>query len=235
MITTNDAETYIFFEHESLSETELQQIHQLMPVIRQKKYDSFRFDKDKKLCASAYVLLLYGLYKKTGTISTKHTFIYNDNKKPFLSDTKGIFFNISHCDISTACVINSCPVGIDIQDLVEYDANISNKILSPKEIQLTNHISNKSESFTKIWTFKESYLKCIGTGIDSTLSQIEFTSLSMDPFTKYNHFFYPYKVNNCYITICSEREINNSIYVLDISDIREFIKNIKRFQITLET
>lgn len=92
-------------------------------------------------------------------------YYYNEYKKPI---SKNIYFNISHSDNYVIMALNDkYDIGVDIEN--------KNRIIKDKFI---NNVSNDEElkidkeEFFKIWTSKESLLKCVGTGIVNNLKEV---------------------------------------------------------------
>ncbi len=97
--------------------------------------------------------------------------------KPYSLNLPGIFFNISHSENFIAAVISDRQVGIDIEKLRFLPVKASQKICCDDELY---YIFGKNRAdidfdkelspdvikrFLEIWTAKEAYYKCIGTGI----------------------------------------------------------------------
>ena len=89
----------------------------------------------------------------------------NEHGKPLSNDK---CFNISHSHDYIALVIDTVPVGIDIE------------MIRPVEEDLKNYISNEEEnkyihddaSFFEIWTNKEALVKANGNGINQKVNTI---------------------------------------------------------------
>jgi 4'-phosphopantetheinyl transferase len=96
------------------------------------------------------------------------TFSRNQYGKPYLKGSAEFNFNISHSEDFVVCIISDKPVGIDIEKIkyIEYE-KIAKKFFSIDEL---NYIVKKDSDielnkFYKIWTLKESYIKCCGQGL----------------------------------------------------------------------
>ena len=80
---------------------------------------------------------------------------------------------------------------------------MAKRILSKSEYDFVN-INNKDLYFTIIWTLKESYLKCIGTGLNLNLKDISFVKdnkiLKNKNDYKLNYFIYDDKYIISYCT-----------------------------------
>ncbi len=106
--------------------------------------------------------------------------------KPYFPNLPWLYFSVSHSGDLFACAMSETPIGLDIQEHIlrknetEEDAmrrhiKIAERFFHPDERQ---YISNDPlRRFYKIWTAKESYVKLIGTGIDSSFSQFNIFDL----------------------------------------------------------
>ena len=133
----------------------------------------------------------------------------NENKKPLSND---IYFNISHShDYVILAISNKYNIGIDIE--------LKN---DKREDRLKNFICNKEEldfikendDFYKIWTSKESLLKCVGTGLVNDLKKVN--SLPIDGMKEYEEkIYYSHYINydnySLSITIMSDEDFDIEI------------------------
>ncbi|MFA5302468.1 MAG: 4'-phosphopantetheinyl transferase superfamily protein [Bacteroidales bacterium] len=137
-----------------------------MPPERYRQMMNYTRIKDRKLCAAAYVVLVYAL-KKEKLFTRLPVFVYGPNNKPCLANYPGIHFNISHCDGAVVCALSTDPVGIDIEKVIGYDDGMARYICNPMEYAWVTEIPGReAQRFTEMWTRKESYVKSLGTGID---------------------------------------------------------------------
>ena len=103
---------------------------------------------------------------------SKEKLLKNDYGKPYYENTN-IKFNKSNTLDLSVLIIDNKECGIDIERIRKYDDIMAKRILSKSEYDFVN-INNKDLYFTIIWTLKESYLKCIGTGLNLNLKDISF-------------------------------------------------------------
>lgn len=98
-------------------------------------------------------------------------------------------FSVSHTDgLAVCCVCDGSPVGIDTEKIRPVDPKILKRVCTQSDL---NYVLKKSASFDslpkafdkpqlerffKLWTAKESYFKCCGTGIKNFKS-ISFANL----------------------------------------------------------
>lgn len=179
----------------------------ILPYERTEKAERYKMERDKKLCKIAYCLFAYGLYDKYG-FDKNSALNWNKKKygKPYLEQFPDIHFNISHCKYCAVCGFSEYEIGIDMQ---EYPDNISDRLLkkvcSNDEILNIENSYSREKLFIKYWSLKESYLKCIGTGIRGKISDIDFHGINSDNFERYNKKFSVFQYDNYCMSICSDR------------------------------
>lgn len=115
-------------------------------------------------------LMLQGLLKLLGINDLKMD--YNEHGKPFLVYHPEVHFNLSHCKNGIAVVVDSSPVGIDIESFRSGNLTLIRKTMSPAEAEWIHCSSNPSETFIQYWTKKEAVVKLRGTGITDDLHNI---------------------------------------------------------------
>lgn len=96
--------------------------------------------------------------------------------KPYLADCPQIQFNLSHCKCCVACGVGELPVGIDVEKRFPWKENLAKRICHPAEWKLLMEREDdkvREACFNLIWSRKESYLKCIGTGIRQDLRNFQ--------------------------------------------------------------
>jgi 4'-phosphopantetheinyl transferase len=70
------------------------------------------------------------------------------------------------------CALSHCPVGIDIESIIEYDDSLANYTMNAQELQLINAAENPNVAFTCLWTMKEAVLKWKGCGINDNIKDV---------------------------------------------------------------
>lgn len=217
---------------DQLTANEISTLYALMPPERRIKFDSYRFEKDRKLCAAAYVLLLYGIYLVEGTLGHELQFTYGKYGKPALWGYPSLKFNLSHCSRGVVCALSETDVGIDIQDTDEYDASLIKLVMSPEEQKLISESPNPEVVFTRIWSCKESYLKLVGTGISCNLTKLNFTQSRNDSnFFGNNCFFSLSECSGCVIALCERIFSHHKLIALDVDELSVFIRRLAEGQI----
>ena len=138
---------------------------------RQKKIDFYRFDKDKKLSAGAYLLLKKLLIDEK---ITKPLFKTGKYGKAYISNYENIYFNLSHSGKMVLCAISDMEVGADIEYIdSKIDLNIAKHYFYNSEYENIMNSKNHAYEFFKYWVLKESYMKYTGLGMNLNLDSFE--------------------------------------------------------------
>ncbi len=149
-------------------------------IKRISKYNTLLL-RNRQVMSRAILRKILSLYLKTN--ATKIEFIYNKYGKPFVRAGNGddsIKFNISHSENIGMFAFSLNGLGIDIEKNKEYI-----EIDGIKEICFTNfekkwydNLNKKFqlETFYKIWTIKEAFIKAIGEGFSYPTLNIELTN-----------------------------------------------------------
>lgn len=167
-----------------------------MPKHRQDKFDNYLFDKDKKLCLGAW-LLLDDL--KNQKIS------YTKYNKPYINGSD-IKFNISHSGDYAICAFSDIDVGCDIEIIKPFENSVLEHCMQESEIQ---EIKANKKLFYEYWTMKESYIKCTGDGLNLDLKNFSINSIN-------GYHFYKINIDKNYsCTICSKYK-NAQIQIKEI-------------------
>lgn len=143
--------------------SELESALGAIPSWRREQALAYRRDRDRYLCAEAYLLLKQLLASHYG-IDADVEFAYGPNGKPFLKSYPDIHFNISHCPGAVFCAVSDTPIGVDVEE-IQYDEDVAAKVFSDQECQMIRAAGNPAVKFTELWTRKEALLKLSGTGL----------------------------------------------------------------------
>lgn len=150
-----------------------------IPQQRRERMLAMRNERDRRLGLAAYLLLCEALALEHG-IGAMPDFGYYEGGKPFIADRPDIFFNMSHCRAGAACVIDSRPVGVDIETIRPYKPILARRVLSDDELAAVESSVRPDIEFIRLWTMKESYLKMTGEGIRSDLKTVPLSSEFFD-------------------------------------------------------
>ena len=186
-----------------VSELDLSESYDLLPETRKKKVDNFRFLKDKKLSAGAYLLLDKMLGEENITEPQFKTGRYG---KAYISNHEDIYFNLSHSGKIVACAISDMEGGVDVEITdPEIDLNIARNYFYNSEYENIMKSDNPSEEFFKYWVLKESYMKYTGLGFNLSLDSFEIIlddeiKLKNNDELKFNLF----EIKNYKLAACSQ-------------------------------
>lgn len=131
---------------------------------------------------------------------------YGIGGKPQALETQ---FNISHSGRYVVLSVSNEPVGVDIELLQRGRRKIASKFFTLEENIQIDQSYDPDRTFTRLWTLKEAFLKCIGTGIGRNLRK---TSINLNGgdirveqnINNYPYYFKEYNVEGYQLSVCSE-------------------------------
>lgn len=199
---------YFFSDFDSITSENFNSYIDMLPPLRRKKAESYRFLKGKKVCVIAYLLFLYG-YRKEYGLNDIPDFEIAKNGKPYLKNHPDIYFNISHCEKAVICAFSDSPIGADIEASRQITPSLINKVCSDSEIKEINESADKQLTFCRIWTIKEAVAKLSGEGIAGNLKELNGSNICT-----VSKFISP----DMYLTIASEKAGGIEIEKVNIQD-----------------
>lgn len=175
-------------------------------------------DVHKRRQGIAAELLLNYLIEATFPEHSAPFDLYQDEfGKAHLKDIP-LFFSISHSGDYSACAVSDKDIGIDIEAKDTYNENVAKRFFNKEDWVLIEEAADKKYMFAKLWTIKESALKCLGTGLRKPLKNVKLLSetlVKIEPEGMTKHILHQYK-EGVHLSICSSDEL------LDI-EIEKFI------------
>lgn len=147
--------------------------------------------------------------------------------KPYI-DNFNLHFNLSHSKNRIVLVFSNHPVGIDIENISSFNYGIIRKFFSLKEQKYINSLSNnekKINEYFKLWTQKESFVKCLGTGFFHHILNTNMVSddkpLNKKNYKGTNYYFYTkWLQNKSIVTLCNKFEVKEfSITEVSLEDL----------------
>ena len=131
---------------------------------------------------------------------------YGIGGKPQALETQ---FNISHSGRYVVLSVSNEPVGVDIELLQRGRRKIASKFFTLEENIQIDQSYDPDRTFTRLWTLKEAFLKCIGTGIGRNLRK---TSINLNGgdirveqnINNYPYYFKEYNIEGYQLSVCSE-------------------------------
>ena len=155
----------------NVEDLDLKRAYGLVSKNRQDKIEFYRFEKDKKLSAGAYLLLKKLLSDEGITNPTFKTARYG---KAYISNHENIHFNLSHSEKMVLCALSDMEVGADIEYVdSSIDLNIAKNYFYNSEYESIMNAENPEEEFFRYWVLKESYMKYTGLGMNLELDSFE--------------------------------------------------------------
>ena len=150
---------------------DLEKSYGFLPEDRKNKVDNFRFEKDKRLSAGAFLLLKKMLDEEN---IVKPIFEIGEYGKSYISNYSNIYFNLSHSGKMVACAISDKEIGVDVEYIdSEIDLDIAKNYFFNREYVGIMNSNNPSDEFFKYWVLKESYMKYTGLGFNLNLDEFE--------------------------------------------------------------
>ncbi len=86
-------------------------------------------------------------------------------------ETHGINFSVSHSGNLAVCAVSEHLIGIDIEEIRAIRSETAKRFACGEEL---SYIGNNIVRLFEIWTLKEAYFKCIGTGLNSDIKSVSF-------------------------------------------------------------
>ncbi len=192
---------YVFDDFDSITEAEFQLLLKCAGKDRRVKVLKYKFREDQVLSLVGYHAINYAV----GGFPILEYGLYG---KPYVSeDFDGAFkhFNMSHCRMCVAVVADDVPVGIDVEEIREFDPGVMKLCFTDFEKQQVMESSHPEDSFYLIWTLKESYIKAIGKGMSFHFLSVEFDCREevprcSDKAFQFESFVYKekYRISCCY-------------------------------------
>lgn len=203
----------------SITDEQFQNFIKTMPCDRREQALRYVRESDRFQSAVAYALLCYVLSLNGYEISD-YTLLKTPNGKPYL-DGCPLKISISHTEGAVACAISSDEVGVDIQKKTDRYHSVAKRVCTENEIELLTQSDTPVDDFAKLWTLKESYVKCIGTGISDNLKQYDFSSVANGRETSaYGCGFLMIDGGRYILSSCSSKPIT-SVKKISISEMYE--------------
>lgn len=121
----------------------------------------------------------YAFVQKKAAEKYNNTEIVKTEKgKPYFKYIPDLFFSISHKDEVTVIVLSDCEVGVDVEKIKKADLRVTRRFLKEEIDYITKCDSDRR--FFEVWTKKEAYLKCKGTGISGGLNSVNVLNLPFE-------------------------------------------------------
>ena len=159
--------------------------------------------KESKYLSLGVELLIRKACEDFGIDYLKEEIVIGEYGKPSFKNSN-LFFNTSHSGKYAFCVISDVEVGCDIEEVKEYKERVAKRFFTEKENNYLELSKDKDDLFYRLWTLKESYIKCIGKGFGLSLNSFEMDNNGNDVVIKgnNNYSFIEQKFDGYRISIC---------------------------------
>ena len=148
-----------------ISDEEYEKYYSLLSEQKKKQVDAYKFERDKRLSVCAQMLAKKMIANKTGAPVEEIIILSNPNGKPYAKNAD-IEFNLSHSGDMVACALSEKPIGVDIEKMRDIDDKLIKYICTENELEYVYSApALKLKRFFEVWTAKEAYFKCLGSGI----------------------------------------------------------------------
>ena len=154
-----------------VSQNELDVWFDVMSKERQNEVSRIVNKNQGKLKIASDYLCRKAISEHCGIAPEEIVFSKNEHGKP-CAENVSVHFNSSHSADMVICCISDDEIGIDIEKIKPFNPKAANKFATEDELE---YISSKENGFFEIWTLKEAYFKCIGTGLSSNIKSVSFS------------------------------------------------------------
>ncbi|HFJ9280704.1 TPA: 4'-phosphopantetheinyl transferase superfamily protein [Bacillus cereus] len=142
----------------------------------------------------------------------------NHYGKPYLKGYPNYYFNISHSGEFVVCAISNNPVGIDIEQIkhIEYE-EIAKSFFCDSEYAYIQKgdVNYQLRKFYEVWTLKESYIKCYGSGLSMSLKSF---SINIDSHKAVHILFDNREKSNSYSMAIFDIELEYKMAVCSLNE-----------------
>ncbi|MGM9927652.1 MAG: 4'-phosphopantetheinyl transferase family protein [Bacillus sp. (in: firmicutes)] len=138
--------------------------------------------------------------------------------------TYPLSFNMSHAHHFVVCAVSDKPVGIDIEKQQQRDFQLFTTVWS--ETERRQYDLCDQQSFYRLWTAKESYVKYLGVGLNASLAEISVRkdgSIVDQQRRSAAHIEYVNVHEEYMCAVCSEERIE-SVEEISIKQIESFYR-----------
>lgn len=191
---------------------------------RREKLKRYRFQEDYLRTLFGEIFIRMKASEYLGVDISKVDIGYNEFGKPYIKEANNFEYNISHSGDWVVCAISNNCVGIDIEKIGKAHLDVAERFFTRSEYKLLCEIENESvdETFFKLWTMKESYIKWLGGGLSIPLNKFSFIKNSDNFYVdegKSIRVHIPEFEIGYLIAICTTEEYYNEVQIIDIEEI----------------
>ena len=167
---------YIYKINETELDTRRERAFSVLPLWRVEKVNRMIPAQGKRLSLAAGLLLRHALLDTVG-IELKDVKVgFGEREKPYFIFDRHLEFNLSHSGDVVAVALADCPVGIDVEVKQDPGKGVAEHVFTKEELDAMHAAPDPERYFTRLWTRKEAYVKCTGTGISVPLTAFSVLS-----------------------------------------------------------
>lgn len=159
-----------FFNVNKATPEMLSEWYTQMSADRKESVDSMKIPSKKALRIAADALARKTISEFCGIQPDKILFGTGEKGKPYAKNLS-VYFSISHSGDYAVCAVSKNEIGIDVEKIRKVHPRAAEKICNTNEIGYAN---SSQKAFFEVWTLKEAYFKCIGTGLDAEIKNVTF-------------------------------------------------------------
>ncbi len=171
------------FDIRDLTAADYEKWYALMSKDKQLRVNRFRFEDDKKRTVAGEMLARKAIAEWYSVTPESIVFGTYEYSKPYAKNLC-VEFNISHSGDMVVCAVDDNPIGIDIEKIRPIDLTVAKRICTDEELlYLFGHTPTEQDfiyttdtqiltRFFELWSAKEAYGKCTGTGMSEIRKQV---------------------------------------------------------------
>ncbi len=137
-----------------------------LPAARRERIRSFRRKEDAIRTLTGDCMVRTLLRQAFGEVADTFAVHTHECGKPYCRERPDFHFNVSHSGDWIICSVSDAPVGADVERVRDIKENVFRKVLNNDEFTWARECPNDEslKRFHRLWTLKESMIKCLGTG-----------------------------------------------------------------------
>ena len=148
----------------------------LLPKERQEKNRRLKRGRDKVTSLFTGFLIKRMLSEALRLPDADRFIRYGKYGRPELSSPLRGHFSVSHSGEMIGFIFSDVPVGIDVECCGRYNLRIASRFFTETEQKCIENSSNPQNTFCRVWTAKEAFLKMTGSGLSRPLNSFDVIS-----------------------------------------------------------
>ena len=175
---------------------------------RKRKIGALAEKKDRQRSLGAHLLLAWALKEKGIDIALER-FGTSGRGKPVCLSRPDVCFSLSHSGDVALCALSDAPVGCDAERVGRVTPAVAKRCFSPEEIFAFGGETD-AVGLCRLWTLKESVLKCSGLGLAFPMRKVELAAEPDAPRLvsgpdRGTFDLYEFVFGDCRLAVCAQR------------------------------